>query len=71
MPSLLLIFAFMAAVGVVSFRISHVIISASKDELNSFQLACLRWILPALIALLIFIVGGLILNFIKFVVGLF
>ena len=57
--------------AIVALKVSNVIINAMKDEVNRFQLALARWIIPVFITGLVFLIVGFIVSFIKFIVGLF
>ena len=68
---IIVIFVFFIIVAIVALKISNVIINAMKGEVNQFQLGLAQWIIPILVSLLIFLIVGLVISFIKFIAGLF
>lgn len=67
---IIVIFGVFIIVAIVALKISNIIINAMKDEVNQFQLGLARWIIPVFVSLLIFLIVGLLINFIKFIIGL-
>ena len=57
--------------AIVALKVSNIIVNAMKDEVNQFQLGLARWIIPVFVSLLIFLIVGFVISFIKFIAGLF
>ena len=57
--------------AIVALKVSNIIVNAMKNEVNQFQLGLARWIIPVFVSLLIFLIVGFVISFIKFIAGLF